>query len=119
MAAYFSLKKVGPGSSPGGSTSGSEVGGWQLVLYTSGEGSIPYGAIMHDFDTIIAKFKSKEMDVGDWNFCIDSEGGTYGAYVMGEGSQQCLACKQGFSTREEIVSLFESLGVKRILRGVG
>lgn len=75
---------------------------------------------MHDFDTIIAKFKSKELEVGDWNFCTHFEGeGDYGAYVMGEGSQQCLACKQGFATREEVEELFRSLGVKRILRGVG
>jgi hypothetical protein len=69
---------------------------------------------MQDFDAIIERFRSKELKVECWNFCINHEQ-TFGAYIMGEGAEQCLACKQGFATKQEIVDLYNSLGVKRIL----
>ncbi len=71
------------------------------------------------FDKAIEKFKNKELDVADWNFCINHEDGKYAAYIMGEGAEQCLAHQGGFNTEEEVLDLFESLGVRYIIDGVG
>jgi len=71
---------------------------------------------MYTFDEIIQKFRDKELDVEKWNFCIHREGeGKAGAYIMGEGSEQCLASKHGFNNEQEVIDLYKSLGVKYIL----
>jgi hypothetical protein len=69
---------------------------------------------MRDFDSIVEQFRNKELNVEQWNFCIN-HGQTFAAYIMGEGAEQCLACKKGFATKQEIVDLYNSLGVTRIL----
>lgn len=75
---------------------------------------------MRDFDSVIAQFRAGELNVDDWNFCTHHQGGgDYAAYIMGEGSQQCLTMKGGFDSREAVENLFRSLGVKYILSGVG
>lgn len=63
-----------------------------------------------DFEEVIEKFRTKEYDINRWNFCI---GGKV-AYIMGEGSEQCLASKR-FNTADEIRELYTSIGVKFIL----
>lgn len=70
---------------------------------------------MREFDATITAFREKNLDVNKWNFCISPEGEEFAAYIMGEGAEQCLACKKGFKTKQEIVDLYNSLGVKRIL----
>jgi hypothetical protein len=71
---------------------------------------------MLEFDRVIEKFQNKELNVSMWNFCIHCEGdGKCGAYIMGEGAEQCLAHKHGFGTEEEVIDFFKSLGVTRIL----
>lgn len=65
---------------------------------------------MRDFNDTIEQFRSKKLNVDQWNFCIN-HGETFGAYIMGEGAEQCLACKQGFATKQEILDLYASLGV--------
>ena len=72
---------------------------------------------MLDFDRVIEKFRHKELDIRNWNFAINKED-TYYAYIMGEGSEQCLARKGGFANEKEIVDLYKSIGVKNILQGV-
>lgn len=70
----------------------------------------------HDFDTIVERFRKKELEVSKWNFCICREGGgKFAAYIMGEGAEQCLASKHGFATEQEIKDLYHSLGIKHIL----
>jgi hypothetical protein len=67
---------------------------------------------MHDFDTIIEQFRKKELNIEDWHWCTYSEGnGVFGAYIMGEGSEQCLACKHAFGTKQEVIDFYKSLGV--------
>jgi len=84
---------------------------------------------MQDFETTIAAFRTGKLQVDEWNFCIGRAGywakdankklyfvgGTFAAYIMGEGAEQCLASKHGFVTEQEIRDLYNSLGVKRIL----
>lgn len=71
---------------------------------------------MLDFDRTIEKFKNKELDITKWNFCTHREGnGRCGAYIMGEGSEQCLASKHNFGTEQEVIDFFKSLGATRIL----
>ncbi len=65
---------------------------------------------MQDFDKTLEQFRSKELKVEQWNFCIN-HGETFAAYIMGEGAEQCLAHKSGFATKQEIVDLYASLGV--------
>jgi hypothetical protein len=75
---------------------------------------------MKDFDETVARFKNQELDVDDWNFVVHYEGaGDYAAYIMGEGSQQCLAYKTGFASKEVVIEFFKSLGVSRVLEGLG
>lgn len=70
--------------------------------------------IMNDFDAIIERFRNKELNVSQWNFCIHREGeGKFGAYIMGEGAEQCLTRKHGFNSEQEIKDLYHSLGVTR------
>jgi len=70
----------------------------------------------NDFDAIMKKFSSGELNHFEWNFCTSPDGNEkYGAYIMGSGAEQCLAVKHGFSSREEIVKLFESIGVERVI----
>jgi hypothetical protein len=72
------------------------------------------------FDKVIEMFRNNELSVDDWNFCTHSEGnGIFAAYIMGEGSEQCLAHQGGFKSKQEVIDLFHSLGVKYILPGVG
>ena len=72
------------------------------------------------FDEVIAEFRSGKLSVDRWNFVIQqSQFGKWDAYIMGEGSEQCLTYKSGFATKDEIYNLFTNLGVKRILSGVG
>lgn len=72
---------------------------------------------MCDFDEIVQKFRDKKLNVSKWNFCIciDKKDVEYSAYIMGEGAEQCLACKHGFNNKQEIEDLYRSLGVKYIL----
>lgn len=70
---------------------------------------------MQNFDIVFEDFKNKKLDFKKWNFCVCSNYGKYDAYIMGEGAEQCLAVKRGFDTKEEIVALYQSLGVTRIL----
>lgn len=65
---------------------------------------------MRDFNETVERFRKKELNVNQWNWCI-SHGETFDAYIMGEGAEQCLACKHGFATKQEIVDLYVSLGV--------
>ncbi len=75
---------------------------------------------MNDFDATIERFRKKELNVDDWNFATHSEGGgKFSAYIMGEGAEQCLACKRGFASEQDVKDLFHSLGVKYVLPGVG
>jgi hypothetical protein len=80
---------------------------------------LPLGQRMSNFDKVIGEFRNNELQVEDWNFVIHCEGETVSAYIMGEGAEQCLAYKCGFSNEAEVSELFKSLGVKRILRGLG
>lgn len=69
---------------------------------------------MHDFDEIVNQLKTGELNINDWHYCTCREkGGTCGAYIMGEGSEQCLARKHGFESEEAVKDFFESLGVNR------
>ncbi len=61
-------------------------------------------ANMQDFDAIIQQFRNKDLSINHWNFAIQQESDKYSAYIMGEGAEQCLACKKGFDTKEEIVT---------------
>ena len=74
---------------------------------------------MLDFDRAVGKFRDGELQVEDWNFVVHHEGETVSAYIMGEGAEQCLACKHGFSNEAEVKELFKGFGVKRILHGLG
>lgn len=74
---------------------------------------------MKDFDETVARFRKQELNVADWNFVVHYEGGEYAAYIMGEGSQQCLAYKSGFESKEAVLEFFGSLGVTRVLEGLG
>lgn len=71
------------------------------------------------FDETIVKFQNGKLKISDWNFVIHSENDTFSAYIMGQGSQQCLTYKSGFTTKDEVKALFNSLGVKHILYGLG
>jgi hypothetical protein len=73
------------------------------------------GVPMQNFDATIERFRSKELKVECWNFCTSKDGGKFDAYIMGEGAEQCLAYKKGFENEQEIIDLYKSLGVKRIL----
>jgi hypothetical protein len=69
------------------------------------------------FDEAIFMFKKWDGD--RWNFRYTKESdGSFTAWIMGEGSQQCLARKSGFKSDEEIKELFASFGVKNVLEGV-
>jgi hypothetical protein len=72
---------------------------------------------MYDFDEIVEQFRDGKMDVNKWNFCIciDKKDIEFSAYIMGEGAEQCLASKHGFTSKKEIEDLYKSLGVKYIL----
>jgi phenylalanyl-tRNA synthetase alpha subunit len=71
------------------------------------------------FEEIIEKFRSGDLKVDKWNFAIQKISDTeWDAYIMGEGGEQCLAHKGGFTTHSEIYNLFINLGVKRIRPGV-
>lgn len=70
---------------------------------------------MREFDSTIEQFRSKELDVSCWNFCLSKEGDEFSAYIMGEGTEQCLACKKGFKSEQEVRDLYNYLGVKRVL----
>ena len=75
---------------------------------------------MRDFDLVVELFIKGELDIRDFNFCTHNAGnGNFSAYIMGEGAEQCLAYKDGFSSEQEVIDFFKSLGVTRILRGVG
>ncbi len=68
------------------------------------------------FEDVIEKFRSKELNVDDWNFCISSgctDDYRYGAFIMGEGAEQCLASRWGFFNEEDIRNLYNSLGVTK------
>lgn len=71
---------------------------------------------MNNFDTIIERFRTKDLRANDWNFCICSEPeGKFGAYIMGEGAEQCLARKHGFNSEQEIKDLYSSLGYTKVI----
>ena len=74
---------------------------------------------MAPFDETIASFRKQELDVNDWNFVVHNEGSSYAAYIMGDGSEQCLTFRCGYATKEEVIEFFKSLGVKRVLEGLG
>jgi len=64
------------------------------------------------FDEFIEKFRSKKIDICDWNWCVSRHSDkNYGAFIMGTGAEQCLASKWGFSSEQEIRELYNSLGV--------
>lgn len=68
-----------------------------------------------DFNEVITQLRNGELNVSDWNFCIcEYDKGFFAAYIMGEGAEQCLSSKR-FGSRQEIVDLYTSLGVKHIL----
>lgn len=72
------------------------------------------------FDEIINEFRINKLDVNKFNFCIESESyNTYSAYIMGDGAEQCLAFKDRFKNKQEIIDLYKSLGVSKIIDGVG
>ena len=87
---------------------------------------MPYLGDIFTFEEIVEKFRTKEWDIKEWNWCIGGEGhydkttkiwvmGTYTAYIMGEGAEQCLTSKHGYETKKEIEDLYHSLGVRHIL----
>lgn len=67
-----------------------------------------------DFDETIEKFRNKELNIDDWNFCKNLFNNRITAYIIGCGAEQCLA-KKTFTSIEELESLYHSLGVKRII----
>lgn len=70
------------------------------------------------FEEIIQKFQSEELNVNDWNFCISyghSDDYKYGAFIMGEGAEQCLTMRWGYQSEQEVLDIYASIGVtKRI-----
>lgn len=70
------------------------------------------------FTEVLNTFRSGERKANQWNWCISydkSQDGPYGAFIMGEGSEQVLASSYGFHSEEEVRNLYYSLGVKRIM----
>lgn len=74
---------------------------------------------MDNFDETVESFRKQELDVKDWNFVVHNEGTSYAAYIMGDGAEQCLTFKCGFATKKEVIEFFKSLGVSRVLEGLG
>jgi hypothetical protein len=71
------------------------------------------------FYEIIEEFIQGERNAEDYNFCIQEEiNGTFTAYIMGAGAEQCLA-RKNFINKSVVEDLFHSLGVKHIRPGVG
>ncbi len=65
---------------------------------------------MYDFDTVLFDLFAGRLKVSDWSYCINGRT----AYIMGEGSEQCLASKK-FKSKDKILELYKALGVKYIL----
>lgn len=70
---------------------------------------------MDNFDIIIGKIRNKEWSIEGINFCYHSSNGSWSAYIMGEGAEQLIAKKSGFTSKQEIFDLYTSLGIKFIL----
>lgn len=71
---------------------------------------------MKTFDEYAEEFKSGRMNIHLWNCCINFDGyyNSYTAYIMGEGSEQCLTSKR-FNSEQEVRDFYKNLNVQKIL----
>ena len=74
-------------------------------------------SIQPNFDSIIESLRMQlpEQLEEKWKFAVGQDpNGSWTAYIMGEGAEQCLACKRGIKTRQEALNTFALLNPKRI-----